>query len=268
MPREPRENSAAASARRRAAITARRDRPHGSASSAPNPPAPGVAPGLLPSSAMNRPLRRRHWRSLSSRPSPAWRSHSSRHAPADGARGADDGHLRRVAGLSTQGHAGRPTAWDYRKAMKAFAPVIGAKPSSGALFGVAGNIAFYRGDPATTRISSVVASLTFSSKGQIAADRSIHDVRRRRSLAARSRSSLSVDLARNAAARHERRHATTACWPTSTFSGSTTRRITSCAAGLYAGAGFYFDNHINIGPRKTMTMTRQRRCRVGRRHRS
>ena len=52
-------------------------------------------------------------------------------------------------------------AWDYHKTMKAFAPVIGVKPSSGALIGVAGNIAFYRGDPATTRISSMVASLTF-----------------------------------------------------------------------------------------------------------
>ena len=50
--------------------------------------------------------------------------------------------------------------------MKAFAPVIGAKPSSGALLGVAGNVAFYRGDPATTHISSVVASLTFSTKGR------------------------------------------------------------------------------------------------------
>ena len=56
--------------------------------------------------------------------------------------------------------------WDYRKPMKAFSPVIGSKPSSGALFGVAGNVAFYRGDPATTHISSAVASLTFSTKGQ------------------------------------------------------------------------------------------------------
>jgi hypothetical protein len=57
-------------------------------------------------------------------------------------------------------------SWDYRKAMKAFAPVIGAKPSSGALFGVAGNVAFYRGEPSTTHISSVVTSLTFSTKKQ------------------------------------------------------------------------------------------------------
>ena len=57
-------------------------------------------------------------------------------------------------------------SWDYHKPMMAFAPVIGAKPSSGVLFGAAGNVAFYRGDPSTTRISSMVTSLTFSTKKQ------------------------------------------------------------------------------------------------------
>ena len=57
-------------------------------------------------------------------------------------------------------------SWDYRKPMIAFAPVIGAKPSSGVLLGAAGNVAFYRGDPSTTRISSLVASVTFSTKKQ------------------------------------------------------------------------------------------------------
>jgi outer membrane protein assembly factor BamA len=56
--------------------------------------------------------------------------------------------------------------WDYHEPMFAVAPVIGAKPSSGVLFGVAGNVAFYRGDPSTTRISSMVTSLTFSTKKQ------------------------------------------------------------------------------------------------------
>jgi outer membrane protein assembly factor BamA len=51
-------------------------------------------------------------------------------------------------------------------AMRAFSPVIGAKPSAGAMFGVAGNIAFYRGDPATTHISSGVGSMTVSTKSQ------------------------------------------------------------------------------------------------------
>src|SRR5262245_14196286 len=50
--------------------------------------------------------------------------------------------------------------------MKAFAPVIGVKPSAGVLFGAAGNIAYFAGDPQTTHISSVVASLTFSQKHQ------------------------------------------------------------------------------------------------------
>ena len=60
-----------------------------------------------------------------------------------------------------------PTApFDYRKRMKAVAPVIGAKPSSGVIAGVAGNVAFFRGDPETTHISSSVASATVTSKKQ------------------------------------------------------------------------------------------------------
>jgi outer membrane protein assembly factor BamA len=55
---------------------------------------------------------------------------------------------------------------DYRKPMRAFAPVIGAKPSSGVIVGVAGNVGFFRGDPSTTRISSLVASATVTSKKQ------------------------------------------------------------------------------------------------------
>ena len=62
--------------------------------------------------------------------------------------------------------AERAAEKDYQKRMIAFAPVVGAKPSSGVLVGVAGNVASFRGDPKTTRISSAVASLTFSSKKQ------------------------------------------------------------------------------------------------------
>ena len=57
-------------------------------------------------------------------------------------------------------------AADPKARMLAIAPVIGYKPSSGAMFGVAGNIAGYRGDPESTQISSTVASLTFSTKKQ------------------------------------------------------------------------------------------------------
>jgi small-conductance mechanosensitive channel len=60
----------------------------------------------------------------------------------------------------------RAAASSPARPMYAFAPVIGYKPSSGATFGVAGNVAVFRGDPATTRISSAVASLTFSTLKQ------------------------------------------------------------------------------------------------------
>ena len=50
--------------------------------------------------------------------------------------------------------------------MRAISPVIGAKPSAGAMFGVAGNLAFYRGDPETTGISAGVGSMTISTKSQ------------------------------------------------------------------------------------------------------
>jgi hypothetical protein len=56
--------------------------------------------------------------------------------------------------------------FDYRRQMRAIAPVIGAKPSSGVIFGVAGNVGFFRGEPSTTHISSSVASATITTKKQ------------------------------------------------------------------------------------------------------
>jgi len=53
-----------------------------------------------------------------------------------------------------------------RKVERVFAPIIGGKPSVGALFGVAGNLATYLGDPKTTRISTVNTSFTFSTTKQ------------------------------------------------------------------------------------------------------
>ena len=145
--------------------------------------------------------------------------------------------------------AAEPAAWDYRKTMKAFAPVIGAKPSSGALIGVAGNIAFYRGDPATTRISSMVASLTFSSKGQT----SLTD--RFTMFGRDDRYRLEAD--------HRAQWTSLDTGPLGTSANTEDSVLTNfdffrlhhtgyyqLRRGLYAGAGFYFDNHINIGPRE------------------
>jgi len=47
------------------------------------------------------------------------------------------------------------------------APIIGSNPSAGFLVGVAAQMAVYRGDPSTTRISSGIASLSISTKKQI-----------------------------------------------------------------------------------------------------
>jgi hypothetical protein len=51
--------------------------------------------------------------------------------------------------------------------MIAVMPIIGRNPTSGFTFGVAGQVAFVAGDPKTTRISSSVASLSFSTKNEI-----------------------------------------------------------------------------------------------------
>lgn len=62
--------------------------------------------------------------------------------------------------------AGADTPAEPPRTMRAISPVIGAKPSAGVMFGVAGNVAYYQGDPATTHISSGVGSLTVSTKSQ------------------------------------------------------------------------------------------------------
>ena len=57
--------------------------------------------------------------------------------------------------------------YDYTRLMIAAAPVISYNPANGAGFGAAGNIAFYRGAPESTQISSLVASATATTKGQV-----------------------------------------------------------------------------------------------------
>jgi hypothetical protein len=138
-------------------------------------------------------------------------------------------------------------AWDYRKPMKAFAPVIGAKPSSGALFGAAGNIAFYRGEPATTSISSIVTSLTFSSKGQT----SLTD--RFTMFADGNRWRVDADHRFQWTSLQTPALGTSAGPDDNVLADFDFFRLHHTAyyqlrPGLYAGAGFYFDNHINIGP--------------------
>jgi hypothetical protein len=58
------------------------------------------------------------------------------------------------------------TPEDATKKFFVLAPSIGSKPSTGLTGGVSGNIAFYLGDPATTRISSISGGLKVSQKKQ------------------------------------------------------------------------------------------------------
>jgi outer membrane protein assembly factor BamA len=60
-----------------------------------------------------------------------------------------------------------PGPEDYKKWMIAAAPVVTYSPTSGFGIGVAGNLALYRGFPETTRISSIVASVTATTKSQV-----------------------------------------------------------------------------------------------------
>ena len=63
-------------------------------------------------------------------------------------------------------HKPPPPPPDPKKRMVAVAPVLGYSPTTGVSAGFAGNVAFYRGFPETTRISSIVASATATSKAQ------------------------------------------------------------------------------------------------------
>jgi outer membrane protein assembly factor BamA len=58
---------------------------------------------------------------------------------------------------------------DPAERMITAAPVIGSNPTSGFFVGAAAQVAFFRGDPATTRISSGIVSATISSKKQVVA---------------------------------------------------------------------------------------------------
>jgi hypothetical protein len=140
-----------------------------------------------------------------------------------------------------------PEEWDYRKPMRAFAPVIGAKPSSGVLFGVAGNVAFYRGEPSTTHISSLVASVTFSTKKQTAiTDRFtiFTDGDRWRFEGDQRFQWTSLDtfgLGTSA----DTRDGVESRFDFFRLHHAAYRRL---RPSLYAGAGLYFDNHTDVRP--------------------
>jgi outer membrane protein assembly factor BamA len=64
-------------------------------------------------------------------------------------------------------HKGPAPPSEPRQRMIVAAPIIGSNPSAGFLFGAAAQVAMFRGDPSTTRITSGIASLSFSTKKQV-----------------------------------------------------------------------------------------------------
>ena len=138
-------------------------------------------------------------------------------------------------------------AWDYRKPMIALAPVIGAKPSSGVLVGAAGNVAFFRGDPSTTHISSAVASVTFSTKKQTAI------TNRLTAFGGGDRWRLDADDRFQWTSLETYQLGTSADTRNGVDAKFDFFRLHQTAyyrvrPALYAGAGLYFDNHTNVRP--------------------
>ena len=140
-----------------------------------------------------------------------------------------------------------PEEWDYRKSMKAFAPVIGAKPSAGLLLGVAGNIAFYRGEPSTTRISSAVASVTVSTEGQIAVtDRfTIFTNGDRWRLDGDQRFQWTSQETHALGTSADTRNGVVADFDFFRLHQTPYYRL---RRAVFVGTGLYFDNHTNVGP--------------------
>ena len=135
---------------------------------------------------------------------------------------------------------------DYKQRMAAWAPVVTYNPTSGLGAGVAGNVAFYRGSPDTTRISSLVASMTATSKKQFLINAKVNGwaLNNRWHIQGDNRlywtSQKTYGLGTDTL---ERMRSTRAA----TISGSTKR----CAAPRpqhYLGAGLLYSIHGEVGP--------------------
>jgi hypothetical protein len=136
---------------------------------------------------------------------------------------------------------------DYKKWMVAAAPVITYGPTSGFGIGAAGNLAFYRGFPDTTRISSIVASVTATTKEQVLINAKVNssalDDRRRFEgdnrlyWTSQKTYGLGTDTAEEAAVDQK--------YDYFRFYETLYRRV---AGDIYLGAGFLYNNHTDVRP--------------------
>ena len=75
--------------------------------------------------------------------------------------------LRQLLHKKSSEKAPEPAVQKPGTTMAAYAPYIAANSSNGFIIGAAGNVAFFMGDPKTTRLSTAVVSLSYTSKGQL-----------------------------------------------------------------------------------------------------
>ena len=127
------------------------------------------------------------------------------------------------------------------------APVIGSNPSAGFVIGVAGQMAFFRGEPATTRISSGIASLTISTKQHLVfnvrfnsfseENRWFIESDNRIQSTTQDTYGFGTDTPSSAAVNAE--------FVFVRFHETISRRV---ARDLYIGGGFLFDSHTRVRP--------------------
>ncbi len=144
-------------------------------------------------------------------------------------------------------HKEPPTESQPKKKMIVAAPIIGSNPTAGFLIGAAAQMAFYRGAPETTRISSGIASLTISSKKQVSLnvrfgsfsnlDRWFVEGDNRFQSTSQNIYGFGTDTPDSAAINTDfgfvRIHETV---------------YRGVSKGLFLGAGFLFDSHSNVEP--------------------
>ncbi len=134
---------------------------------------------------------------------------------------------------------------DYKKWMVAAAPVVTYSPTSGFGIGAAGNMAVYQGFPNTTRISSIVASVTATTKSQVLVNAKINGTTKdnRRTFQSDNRLywtsqktyGLGTDSTEDAAV--DQKYDYFRFFETMYF------RV---ARNAYLGAGFHYSNHTNV----------------------
>ena len=140
-----------------------------------------------------------------------------------------------------------PGPEDYKKWMIAAAPVLTYGPTSGFGLGLAGNMAVYRGFPGTTRISSIVASVTATTKEQVLVNAKISssalDNRRRFEgdnrlyWTSQKTYGIGTDTAESAAVDQK--------YDYFRFYETLYQKV---ARNTYVGAGFLYSNHRDVRP--------------------